>query len=247
MEDATQVAAPRAGDGDRAQGVATFAALRAGPLRDQGRVSRLRAAQSARDVRVRAGDNRQTIALALAETAGHGDGRARPAGGGRRSRDDVRFGADARADRRAVGRSGRAAPAARRDGGRPGAIIRVDSFEGAPLPPKSQIKSIHITRDGFAAENHNAGAFFIDIVTQPGIGPLRGQVQYGMRPGTLTGNAAVHAGQGSGATAELACSRSAARSSREKSSFSLSRPGPHVLHDAEPQRRPADRRRCRRR
>src|SRR5260221_651609 len=68
------------------------------------------------------------------------------------------------------------------------AIIRVESFEGAPLPPKAQIKSIHITRDGFAAENHNAGAFFIDIVTQPGIGPLRGGVQYGMRPGTLTGN-----------------------------------------------------------
>ncbi|HUK36064.1 MAG TPA: TonB-dependent receptor [Vicinamibacterales bacterium] len=67
------------------------------------------------------------------------------------------------------------------------AIIRVDSFEGAPLPPKAQIKSIHITRDGFAAENHNAGAFFIDIVTQPGIGPLRGTAQYAMRPGTLTG------------------------------------------------------------
>src|SRR5439155_707179 len=26
--------------------------------------------------------------------------------------------------------------------------------------PKAQIKSIHITRDGFAAENHNAGASF---------------------------------------------------------------------------------------
>jgi Carboxypeptidase regulatory-like domain len=28
-----------------------------------------------------------------------------------------------------------------------GAIIRVDSFEGQQLPPKSQIKSIHVTRD----------------------------------------------------------------------------------------------------
>src|SRR5713101_4751290 len=67
------------------------------------------------------------------------------------------------------------------------AIIRVDSFEGAPLPPKSQIKSIHVTRDGFAAENHNAGAFFVDIVTQPGIGPLRGQTFYRLRDGSLTG------------------------------------------------------------
>ena len=56
----------------------------------------------------------------------------------------------------------------------PGAALRVDSFEGQQLPPKSQIKSIHITRDGFAAENHMAGGLFIDIVTQPGIGPLRG-------------------------------------------------------------------------
>ena len=52
----------------------------------------------------------------------------------------------------------------------PGAVIRVDSFEGAQLPPKAQIKSIHITRDMFAAENHSAGGMFIDIITQPGIG-----------------------------------------------------------------------------
>ena len=36
------------------------------------------------------------------------------------------------------------------------ATIRVDSFSGAPLPPKSMIKSIHIVRDAFAAENHSA-------------------------------------------------------------------------------------------
>ena len=30
------------------------------------------------------------------------------------------------------------------------------------------IKSIHITRDAFAAENHSAGGLFIDIITQPG-------------------------------------------------------------------------------
>src|SRR5207245_6734225 len=53
------------------------------------------------------------------------------------------------------------------------ATIRVDSFEGGRLPPKSAIKSIHITRDQFAAENHSAGLLFIDIITQPGIGPLR--------------------------------------------------------------------------
>ena len=69
----------------------------------------------------------------------------------------------------------------------PGAVIRVDSFEGGDLPPKSQIKSIHVTRDGFAAENHNAGAIFIDIITQPGIGALRGGGRFSLRDGSLSG------------------------------------------------------------
>ena len=55
----------------------------------------------------------------------------------------------------------------------PGAVIRVDSFEGGALPPKAQIRSIRISRDQFAAENHGAGGTFIEIITQPGIGPLR--------------------------------------------------------------------------
>lgn len=66
------------------------------------------------------------------------------------------------------------------------AIIRVDTFEGADLPPKAQIKSIHITRDAFAAENHAAGGVFIDIVTQPGIGPLRGGFNTRLRAGGLS-------------------------------------------------------------
>jgi hypothetical protein len=69
----------------------------------------------------------------------------------------------------------------------PGAIIRVDSFEGGKLPPKAMIKSIHITRDAFAAENHSAGALFIDIITQPGVGPVRGGGRYSLRDGALSG------------------------------------------------------------
>jgi hypothetical protein len=60
----------------------------------------------------------------------------------------------------------------------PGAVIRVDSFEGGTLPPKAQIKAIHITRDQFAAENHSADGVFIDIITQPGVGPLRTNLNY---------------------------------------------------------------------
>src|SRR6476660_614118 len=56
----------------------------------------------------------------------------------------------------------------------PDAIIRIDSFEGQQLPPKAQIKSIHVVRDQFAAESADPGSTFVDVVTQPGIGPIRG-------------------------------------------------------------------------
>jgi hypothetical protein len=67
------------------------------------------------------------------------------------------------------------------------AVVRVDSFEGAQLPPKSQIRSIRVSRDAFAAEFHQAGGIFIDIVTQPGGGPTRGGVQYRLRDGSMSG------------------------------------------------------------
>src|SRR5258708_80808 len=67
------------------------------------------------------------------------------------------------------------------------AVIRVDSFEGGRLPPKSAIKAIHITRDAFAAENHYAGGLFIDIITQPGIGPLRTNMNTRLRDGSMSG------------------------------------------------------------
>ena len=66
-------------------------------------------------------------------------------------------------------------------------VIRVDSFEGSQLPPKAMIKSIHVTRDAFAAENHSAGGLFIDIITQPGLGPLRGGGRYNLRDGAISG------------------------------------------------------------
>ena len=61
----------------------------------------------------------------------------------------------------------------------PGSVIRVDGFTGGKLPPKSQIRSIRLPRmDMFAAQNHGGmnGMMFIDIMTMPGNGPLRGSV-----------------------------------------------------------------------
>ena len=67
----------------------------------------------------------------------------------------------------------------------PDAVLRIDSFEGGQLPPKAQIKSIHIARDQFAAESHYAGAHFIDIITQPGMGPIRGGTNFRFRDRSL--------------------------------------------------------------
>ena len=69
----------------------------------------------------------------------------------------------------------------------PGAVFKIDSFEGGALPTKAQIRSIRISRDQFAAEYHNAGGVSIEIITQPGLGPLRMNVGYRLRGDNLSG------------------------------------------------------------
>src|SRR5206468_9311722 len=69
----------------------------------------------------------------------------------------------------------------------PGAVIRIDGFEGGALPAKAQIRSIRISRDQFAAEFHSAGGVSIEIITQPGLGPVRYFTNFRMRDGSLSG------------------------------------------------------------
>lgn len=69
----------------------------------------------------------------------------------------------------------------------PGAVISVDSFEGAALPAKAQIRSIRISRDQFAAENHSAGGTSVEILTQPGLGPVRYYSNFRLRDGSMSG------------------------------------------------------------
>ena len=61
----------------------------------------------------------------------------------------------------------------------PDAKILIDSFEGRDLPPKALIRSIRVTRDQFAPEVHFFGELRIEILTQPGVGPIRGNVRSG--------------------------------------------------------------------
>ena len=83
------------------------------------------------------------------------------------------------------------------------ATIRVDSFAGAPLPPKALIKSIHIVRDAFAAENHSAESEGIDIITQPGHGALSGGVNSRLRDGALSARSPFVAEKGPERLGEL--------------------------------------------
>ena len=128
----------------------------------------------ARDVRVRAGENRREVKLAiakLAETRGRG---ARPA--------------RARAPTRAATRLRRCsarqqidelpddpdemeqAPA--RTWPDPGAVLRVNGFRGGRLPPKDQIQQIRFRRNMFAADTHEPGMISVDIITKPGLEQL---------------------------------------------------------------------------
>jgi hypothetical protein len=69
----------------------------------------------------------------------------------------------------------------------PGAVISIDGFEGGALPAKAQIRSIRISRDQFAAEFHSAGGVSIEIITQPGLGPVRYFTNLRRRNGSLSG------------------------------------------------------------
>ena len=118
-------------------------------------------------------------------------------------------------------------------------MLRIDSFEGGKLPPKAQIKSIHITRDQFAAENHFAGAHFIDIITQPGIGPIRGGTNFRLRDGSLNARNPLTPTKGPEQIAELRL-QPRRIADQGASSFTLSVNGIDVVRHAEPrtQRRP---------
>ena len=85
----------------------------------------------------------------------------------------------------------------------PGATIRVDGFRGGRLPPKSQIRSIRFSRDMMAAENHGGGLVFIDIATQPGLGPLRGGLDFTFRDDSLNARNAFADGKRTGTDAAV--------------------------------------------
>jgi len=137
------------------------------------------------DTRLRAGDNRREVKLALARLA-----------------ETIEVGRDAR-ERASDPRADAFATvlgAAQidelpddpdemeqmlRDMAGPGAVLRVNGFRGGRLPPKSQIQQIRFRRNMFAADVHEPGFISVDITTKPGLDAWRGATNAGFRSSAL--------------------------------------------------------------
>jgi hypothetical protein len=113
----------------------------------------------------------------------------------------------------------------------PGAILRVDGFRGGKLPPKAQIRSIRFSRDMYAAENHAAGMVFVDIVTQPGLGPLTGSIDVLFRDDSLNARNAFVGEKGAEQTQQYTLNMSGTLR-KERTSFSLSAAGASLYDSA---------------
>lgn len=72
----------------------------------------------------------------------------------------------------------------------PDAQMRVNGFKGGKLPPKSQIREIRFRLNPYAAENHDAGHGFVDIITKPGVNSWHGSFNFGFRDESLNGRQA---------------------------------------------------------
>jgi Carboxypeptidase regulatory-like domain len=113
----------------------------------------------------------------------------------------------------------------------PGATIRMDGFRGGKLPPKSQIRSIRFSSAMFSAENHSAGHTFVDISTQPGLGPMRGSMDVSFRSDTLNARNAFQSVKGPEQTQQYNLNLSGTLR-KERTSFSLSAGGASLYDSA---------------
>jgi hypothetical protein len=83
----------------------------------------------------------------------------------------------------------------------PGAMIRVDGFQGGRLPTRDQIARIVVRRDAFSSEFHQVGQGRVEIATRPGIERWRGNASLNVRPSQLSArNAAARSGAKAGTT-----------------------------------------------
>ncbi len=183
------------------------------------------------DVRVRAGDNRREIMLAIQKVDQSVSVGRDPATAASDPKND-RFGTVLSKDQiDALPDDPDEMESVLKEMAGPGAAIRVDGFRGGKLPPKSQIRSIRFSRDMFSAENHGGGLVFVDIVTQPGLGPLRGGLDFTFRDDALNARNAFVTDKGPEQTQQYSFNLSGTLR-KERTSFSLAAGGASLYDSA---------------
>jgi hypothetical protein len=139
----------------------------------------------ARDVRVRAGDNRREVKLAIAKFAETVDVGRDPRERASDPRGDVFATILGQAQIDELPDDPDEMEQALKDMAGPGAMLRVNGFRGGRLPSKDQIQQIRFRRNMFAADTHEAGNISIDITTKPGLESWRGATTAGFRSSVL--------------------------------------------------------------
>ena len=138
-----------------------------------------------RDYRVRAGDNRREVKLAIGKFSATVDVGRDPRERSSDPRSDAFATVLSQAQIDELPDDPDEMEQALLNMGGPGAVLRVNGFRGGHLPPKGQIQQIRFRRNMFAADTHEPGFVSIDITTKPGIDNWRGSTSLGFRDAGL--------------------------------------------------------------
>jgi len=142
-------------------------------------------AYEARDVRIRAGDNRREVKLAIAKLAETVDVGRDPRERASDPRGDAFATILGQAQIDELPDDPDEMEQALKDMAGPGAVLRVNGFRGGHMPSKDQIQQIRFRRNMFAADTHEAGTISVDITTKPGLERWRGATNAGFRGSAL--------------------------------------------------------------
>ena len=139
----------------------------------------------AREVRLRAGDNRREVKLAIAKLAETVDVGRDPRERGADPRSDAFATVLGPAEINELPDDPEEMERVLQEMAGPGAVMRVNGFRGGKLPSKDQIAQIRFHRNQFAADTHEPGFMSVDIITKPGLENWRGSANTGVRDSVL--------------------------------------------------------------
>ncbi|MFL6246600.1 MAG: hypothetical protein ACJ74H_11285, partial [Thermoanaerobaculia bacterium] len=138
-----------------------------------------------RDVRLRPGDTRREIKLAIAKFAQRVEVTRDPRERASEARSDAFATILGQAEINELPDDPDEMERVLKEMAGPGAVMRVNGFRGGKLPPKDQIAQIRFRRNMFAADAHEPGMISVDVITKPGLENWRGSTTLALRDDTL--------------------------------------------------------------